>query len=145
MGRMGAPDALRPRLAQPEKAHLALLDEARHRPDRLLDRHRRIDPVLVIEIDGLDTEPLQARLASLRYIGGAAVDAVGAAGAPRLAELAGDHDSVAPALDRPAEQLLVLPPAIHVRAVEMVDAEIDRPVDQGDSCRVVARPVDPGQ
>jgi hypothetical protein len=70
---MSAADALKP---QAEKSHLALLDKARHRADGLLDRHGRVDPVLVIEIDDLDAEPLQARLADLRDIGRPAVDAV---------------------------------------------------------------------
>ena len=62
----------------------------------------------------------------------AAVDAVGAARPLGLAELGRDHDLVAPALQRAAEQFLVLAPAIHVRAVEMIDAEIDRALDQLD-------------
>src|SRR6266849_4432826 len=107
---MGAPDAFRPRLAQPEKAYLALFDEPRHRTHGLLDRHRRIDPVLIIEIDDIDPEPLQARLAGLGDIGGAAVDAVGPARAAGLTEFGGDHDAVAPALKCAAEQFLVLPP-----------------------------------
>ena len=69
VGGVGPPDALRPGLAQPQKPDLALLDEPRHCADRLLDRHRRIDPVLVIEIDDIDAEPLQARLAGLGDIG----------------------------------------------------------------------------
>ena len=142
---MGPPDALRPGLAHPEITDLALFDEPRHCADRILDRHCRIDPVLIIEIDDVDAEPLQAHFAGLGNIGGAAVDAVGAARPLGLAEFACDHDAVAPALERPAEQLFVLAPAIHVRAVEMIDAELDRPVDQPNAGRVVTRSVDPGQ
>ncbi len=58
-------DALGLGLAQPDKAHLALLDEPRHPADRFLDRHRRIDAVLVIEVDMIGIEPLQARFAGL--------------------------------------------------------------------------------
>src|SRR5438128_1190730 len=119
---MGAPDALGPGLAQAQKADLAVLDQPGHGADRLLDRHRRIDAVLIVEVDGFDAEPLEARLAGLSDIGGAAVDAVGAARPAGLAEFAGEHDAVAPALKRPAKQLLVLTPAIHVRAVEVIDA-----------------------
>src|SRR6202008_597293 len=137
MGRMGTANTLGPCLAHPEITDLALLDEPGHRADGLFDRHRRIDAMLIVEIDGLDTEPLQARLASLRDIGRAAVDAIGAAGPPRLAEFAGNHDAVAPPLERPPKQILVLAPTIHVRAVEMIDAEIDRPMDQRDPCRLV--------
>src|SRR5438045_4766391 len=114
---MSSADALRPGLAQAEMPDLALFDEPRHCADRILDRHRLIDPVLVIEIDDIDPEPLEARIACLRDIGGAAVDAVGAARLAGLAEFGRDHDAVAPALQCPAEQFLVLAPPIHVRAV----------------------------
>src|SRR5690242_18985878 len=100
---MGPPDALRPGLAQPEMPDLSLFDQPGHRADRILDRHRRIDPVLVIEIDDVDPEPLQAGLAGLGHIAGAAVDAVGAARPAGLAEFGRDHDAVAPALQRAAE------------------------------------------
>ncbi len=49
---------------------------AGHRADRVLDRHIGVDAVLVIEVDDIDAEPLQAGLAGLLHIFGAAVDAV---------------------------------------------------------------------
>src|SRR6202011_4504908 len=69
----------------------------------------------------------------------------GAAATAGLAKCGSDHDVFSKALERPAEQLLVLTPAIHVRAVEMIDAEVDRPMDQPDPGLVVARAVDAGQ
>ena len=101
--------------------------------------------MLVIEIDDIDTEPLQARLAGLRHVSRAAIDAVGAARPPRLAEFGGDDDAVAPALQRPAEQLLVLAPAIHVRTVKMIDTEFERVMDQRHPVCVIAFAIDPGQ
>src|SRR5437763_1136475 len=92
--RMGTPDALGVCLAEPEMAHLALLDEAAHRADRVLDRHAGVDAVLVIEVDRVDAEPLQADLARLLHVFGAAVDAIGAAGLAGLAEFGGDDDLV---------------------------------------------------
>ena len=129
----------------PRKPHLALLDEPRHRTDGVFDRHRRIDPVLVVEIDDVDPEPLQARVARLKDVRGAAVDAIGPARLPGLAEFAGDQHLIAAALQCPAEKLFVLTPAIHVGAVEMVDAEFNRTVDQRDPGRVVALAVNPRQ
>src|SRR5437867_7773155 len=142
---MGPTDALGPRLAEPDEADLTCFDEPRHGTDRLLDRHRRINPVLIIEIDDLDPEPFQARLAGLGEVSGAAVDPVGAARPTRLAEFAGEHDAVAATFECTTEQLLVLAPAIHVRAVEVIDAELDRPMDQRDPRLVVAGAVDAGQ
>src|SRR5262249_25621039 len=110
---MGTADTLRPRFAQPEKAYLALFDESRHRADGLFDRHGGINPVLVIEIDDLDAESLEAGLAGLGNVGRAAIDAVGTPRLACLAKFARDHDTVAPALQCPAEQFLVLTPAIH--------------------------------
>src|SRR5438309_10599931 len=106
---MGPPDALRPDLAHPEITDLALFDEPRHCADRILDRHRRIDPVLIIEIDDIDAEPLEARLTSLLYVFRATIDA---AGATLLAEFGREHDPVAlpggQRSKRTAEQFLVL-------------------------------------
>src|SRR3954453_2515783 len=137
---------LRAPLAQPDKPHLAALDEPAHLADRILDRHVGIDPVLVIEVDRIEAEPLQAGIAGLPDIFGAAIDAVGAAGLAGLAELGRDHEVVAPlSLQRAADQLLVLAPAIHVGAVEMIDPEIDRAMDQLHPGLVVARPVSAGQ
>src|SRR6266851_4453265 len=144
--RMGALDALGACLAEPEKTHLTLFDKPAHRADRVLDRHTRVDPLLVIEVDRIDPEPLEARLAGLLDIFGAAVDAARAA---VLAEFGREYDVVAPPLgqgcQRPAKQLLVLAQPIGVRAVEKIDAKLDRPLQKWHRRVVVARPVGPGQ
>ena len=60
---MGRADGPRRRFAKAEEADLPLLLQPRHLADRLLDRHVRVDAVLVVEVDRLDPEPLQARFA----------------------------------------------------------------------------------
>ena len=50
-------------LRQAEVADLAGLHEVGHRADRVLDRRARVDAVLVVEVDVIDAEPLQARVA----------------------------------------------------------------------------------
>ena len=138
-----ARDGGRRGLRQADVAHLALLDEPRHRAHRVLDRHLGVDAVLGVEVDDVDAEPLQARVARPRHVGGAAVDEVAlAVRALDLAELGGEHDLVAPSLDRAAEQLFVLAPAVHVRGVEEVDPEVERLVDHGDRLGVVPLAVD---
>jgi hypothetical protein len=40
-------------------ADLARLDQLGHRPDRLLDRHLPVHPVLVVEVDRVEAQPLE--------------------------------------------------------------------------------------
>ncbi len=133
-------------LAEAEEAHLALLDEARHCHDRLLDRHGRIDAVLVVEVDHLDAEALQRSVAGVLHVSrGLPFTPLGPPGLWDLAELRRQHHPVAQALERPPTTSLVLAPAIHVGAVEEVDAGLDRPADQIDRGGLVRLAVDAGQ
>ena len=133
------------RLAQPDKPHLAALDQPAHLADRVLDRHVGVDPVLVIEVDDVDPEPLQAHIAGLPDVFRAAVDAVGAAGFWVWPNLVARTTLSRLPFKRAAEQLLVLAPAVHVGAVEMVDPEVDRLVQELDRRLVVAGAVGAGQ
>jgi hypothetical protein len=54
-----APDRLRAGLGQADVAHLAGLDELRHRSHGVLDRGLRVDAVLVVEVDVIDAEALE--------------------------------------------------------------------------------------
>ena len=132
MGRMAPPERLRRRFGHAEMPHLALLDQPGHGPDRLLDRHRRVDPVLVVQIDHIDLQALQTRFASLLHIFGPAIDRRLAVGAAHIAELRCDDVLVPLALDGAGQQRLVLAGAIEVRAIEMADANLRRPVQRGD-------------
>src|SRR5262249_32769082 len=81
----------------------------------------------------------------LPYVLGPAVDEVAlAVGAPHLAELRGHDGPLPPALQGPAEQLLVVAPAVHVGAVQEVDPAVEGLVDHGDRLGVVAGAVDAG-
>src|SRR5690349_14703988 len=102
-----ARDGLRAGFRQREVAHLALLDEARHRADGVFDRHRRIDAVQAVEVDALDAEALQALVARLRHpVGMTARELrraarVAASREREVAELGCDENARAPSLDRP--------------------------------------------
>src|ERR1700730_8413939 len=100
-------------LRQAEEANFALLDEAGHRADSLLDGHGWIDTMLVVKVDNVHTEPPQARLTGLHDVFGAAIDAIGLALAPQLAEFRREHDTIAVAFDGAAEHFLIVTPAIH--------------------------------
>src|SRR5262249_52888801 len=105
-------------------------NETRHRSDGVLHGNVRIHAMLIIEVDRLDPEPLQACLAGLPHVLGTAVHPVRLPLTAHLAELAGQEHALAEALDRAPDQLLVVAPAVHIRAVEMVDADFYRMTDQ---------------
>src|SRR5262245_5027214 len=63
MNAVGAANGLRARLAETEKPHLAVRHQGGHGAHRVFDRHRWVDAVLIVQIDHLDGEALQARLA----------------------------------------------------------------------------------
>ena len=56
---MGTTNCSGSRLRDAEVLHLAGLDEFLDRARHVLDRHLGVDPMLVVEVDGLDAEPLQ--------------------------------------------------------------------------------------
>ena len=126
-------------LREAEVADLPLADELGHRADGLLDRDRPVDAVLVVEVDRLDAEPLQRAVAAGADVLRPAVDAEeGALRVAHVPELRREDDLVAPLPDRAADELLVLPGAVHVGGVEERDAEVERAVDRGDRLGVVA-------
>ncbi len=145
MHRVGPAEGVDAGLRQAEEAHLALLDQPFHGADGVLDRHRRIDPVLVVEIDGLDPEALQALLAGLHDVFGPAVDPEAAIGGALVAELGGDHRLAAIAIRQgPLQQLLIGAQAVHVGGVQEVRAPIQRFAHRGDGFIFVESAVDRG-
>ena len=69
-----AADRLRRRLGKPDVVDLSGVDQLRHRADGLLDRHVRIDAVLVVEVDVVDAEPPQRAVDRSAHVLGGAVD-----------------------------------------------------------------------
>ena len=137
---MGAAQNVGLGLRQAEMAHLALLDQPRHRAHRVLHRHLGIDPVQVIEVDDVGAEPFQAALAGHRHVVRPGVGAAALALRPAdVAELAADEGVVPPPLQCLRQQFLVMAVAIGVRAVEKIDAEIEGAADRGNRFRVVPR------
>ena len=54
---MRAPDRCRASFGQTEMLDLAFGDEVPHRTGNILDRHRRIDPVLIEQVEAIDPQP----------------------------------------------------------------------------------------
>ena len=63
---VGAADRLDAGLGQAEMLDLAFRDQLLDRAGHVLDRHVRVDPVLVEQVDRLDAEPLQRAVDRLR-------------------------------------------------------------------------------
>ena len=62
---VGATDRLRSRLGKAEVFDLTFLDQLLHRSRHVLDRHVRVDAVLIEEIDDIDLQPFRASLRQL--------------------------------------------------------------------------------
>ena len=96
----------------------------------------------VKEIDHVGPQPLQALLAGLQRIFGAAVDAALAVGQAQIAELGGQDRTLAPVAKGAADQFLVRALPIHVGGVDEIGAQFDGAVDGGDGPVVVRRAID---
>ena len=130
---MGAAQQAAADLGQAQVADLALGHQLGHRADRLLDLGGLRRPVQVVQVDHLDTEPQQRRLAGpLDEVALTADDAVRLTGRPVDAELGGQLHLRPPARDAPADQDLVVSGAVGVRGVQERHAQVQRPVDSGD-------------
>ena len=141
---MGATDRLGPGLRQPDVLDLACVHELGERAHRLFDRRVGVDPVLVVEVDVVHVQPAERGVDRLPHVIGRAVDRSPAVVEPPVAELRCEDHLVAPAGDRPADQLLVRALSVDVRRVEKRDPELEGPVNGRDRFRFVGRPV-PGR
>src|ERR1700760_4871274 len=100
--------------------------------------------MLVVEIDVIDPEPLQAGIAGLANVVGLAVNTpnVGILGIANDAEFGGKYDFVALAFDGSPDQHFVSMRTVHVGSIEEVDAEFESAVNGGDGFCVVASGVE---
>ena len=145
MHRLRAPDGRGRSFREAEVAHLARLDELLHRADRLLDRRVGIDTMLVVKVDRVNAEPLERRVAGRVDVLGLAVSAEPrAVGCADVAELRREHDLVAPARYRLADELLVRADAVHVCRIEERHADLERSVDRRDRLSLIRGTVELG-
>ncbi len=120
-------------LGHAEVLHLAGLDQLLDRAGDVFDRHLRVDPVLVVEVESLDAEPLQRAFDDL-------LDDLGPARHPspglpldRIdvpAELGGDHHLVPIRGESLADEFLVRVRTVDLGRVEEGDTTIHRRPDQ---------------
>src|SRR5919197_165723 len=102
------------------------------------DRRVPVDAVLVVEIDHIDAEPPQGRLACQLDVLRAAVDAHPAAvWIAHVAELRREDDAIATIRDCMPHEFFVAADAVGISGVEQRHSELDRAVDRCDRLRVV--------
>src|SRR5215207_6295161 len=129
---VGLPDGLWSRLGEPEVANLAGLHKLLHRADRLVDGCLRVHAVLVVDVYVIHAEARERSVAGRPHVVWLTAHAAEAhVLAAHVAEIGGEHDLVAPALDGPADELLVGEGAVHVGRVEEGYAELYRPMNGG--------------
>ena len=139
---MGTLERGRADLREPQVPDLAVLDEARHRADGILDRVPGIDPVKVVEVDRVDAEAFQARLGRPANILGAPVDGTSTGGGVvDEPELGRQEHSVPTSPDRLPDERLVRVRTVDVGRIEEVHAELERAIDRRERLRLVPRSV----
>lgn len=137
MDGMRAPDVRGPRFGESEKPYLAFTYQRAHRVCDLLDRHARIDAVLVQQVDAVGPEPAERCLGHLPDMFGAAVDADGFSVADGKTEFRGNHHGIAFSLESTADKVLVHEWSVHFRRIEEVHPKLDGAVNGGNRFRVV--------
>jgi hypothetical protein len=89
-------ESRRARFRESDGANFPGSHEIGHRADRVFDRRRGIDAVLIVQVDGVDAEPLQRGVAALPHVLRPSTDAEERAiGGAHVAEFGGNDDLIA--------------------------------------------------
>jgi hypothetical protein len=118
---VGAADRGGAGFGQADVADLALGHQLSQSAGGVLDRGVRVDPVLVVQVDVVDTEPLQGTFDRSADVSRAAVENTRAAtGVRDEAELRRQHNLVAVALEGLADHLFVGVRAVNLGGVDEI-------------------------
>ncbi len=129
---VGAPERLDASLREAEVPDLALGDQLLHRPGDILDRHVRVDAVLVVQVDGVDAQAPERALRHLPDVLRATVQLLPAGGRVEVeAELRGNHRLPAERRERLPDDLLVVR-AVDLRRVEERHATVEGRANERD-------------
>ena len=121
-----APQLVLGDVGQPDVPDLALLLEGDECTDRVLQRHRGVGPVELVQRDLFELEPSQASLAGLdQVVRPAVLRPLPGTGALEAA-LGRDHEIIRVRRQRLADELLADVRTVGVGGVDEVDAELDR-------------------
>ncbi|HZM02726.1 MAG TPA: hypothetical protein VFC44_06855 [Candidatus Saccharimonadales bacterium] len=114
-----------------------------HCPDSFFNRHLRVHSVLVIKVNHVNPETLQARIAALTNIFRLAIDPNELAlFISDISKLGGQNYSVSVTFNCITKKSFVVPATIHIGCVEKVDSQVERPMNRRDGFFIVARPVE---
>ena len=123
---------------------MAGFHKIRDRADSLFDGHSRIEAAGPIDVDVIHAEPDERVREKVPHRGGPRVHAQPASVRPAQgAERHGEQRLVAPILQRPPDQQLVVSRTVVVAGVEQCDAVVERGMDSGDALAFVCRTVHP--
>ncbi len=104
------------------------MDEVVQRAQHLLERRVLVDVMHVVEVHVIGLQPPQAVLDGVQDVHARHAGVVGSRSGG-IEEFGSDHGTVAPTLERLAENHLGLAPGVGVRGVEEIDAGRERHVD----------------
>ena len=144
MHRVGALQCRRAHFAQTKIFHFARRDQFGHRPHRFFNRRGGVDAMLIVEIDHIDIQPFETRLAGRSHIFRPAVD-------PALqrfvrvaheSELRRQHHLFPTTGDRTADKLLIRPRPVHIGGIQKVQPPIQSMMDRCDRFRIIARAIE---
>src|SRR5947209_11826819 len=124
-----AADRLHSRFRETEVLDLALLNQLLHRARHVLNRHLRVNAVLIEQINRLDLEPPERAFDGLLDVLRLAVEAVRLCGEIEP-ELGGDYYLVAEGCECLAHEFFVRERAVNFGGVEEGDAALDCRPDQ---------------
>jgi hypothetical protein len=138
-----ATQSLGTRFGHADVTDFAFLDEFLHCAERVLDWYVGIDAVLVIEVDIIDAEPSQARLAGAADVIRFSVNISRCEifEVALITEFRCEDDFVAPSFNGLADQFFVFERAVHVGGVEQGDAEVKGAMNGRDGFALIARAI----
>jgi hypothetical protein len=136
---VGASDRCGPGLGQADVQDLSLGHQLGQGAHGVLDRRVRVDPVLVVEVDAIGTEPLQGAFDRGPDVRRAAVEHPRAtAGVRNEAELRREHNIVATPPERATDEFFVRVRAVDLGGVDVGDAQLKCSLDGADRLGVAA-------
>ena len=139
---MRATDGFHACFRKAEVLHLALLNQVLHRSCYILDRHIRVNAVLIEQIDDVGLEPLERALDCFLDVLWPAIEGIPLASVLRIrrpAELGCDHHLIAEWSEGFAHEFFVGEWTVDFGGIEKCDAAFDRRPNQRDPLLLVDR------